>query len=112
MLKYNTLYQSLKKVSGEWHAGSVLWHYQWYYLKFFSNGKFIYAAIAGDEVKDINSWFVEGAGNTLQGTYVRNNNLQLTLKFENGGEFKAGLTEDGQIVVDGLNSWEIYKPLI
>lgn len=47
MLKYNTLYQSLKKVSGEWHAGHVEWQYCWNYLKFYKDGTVIYASSTG-----------------------------------------------------------------
>lgn len=41
-LQYKTLYQSLKKVYGEWHSGHVEWGYLWNYLKFYDDGTVIY----------------------------------------------------------------------
>jgi hypothetical protein len=55
MLHYNKLYQSLKKVSAEWHAGHVeigLYHD---YLKFYEDGTVI---SCNDSSKDeLDKWF-------------------------------------------------------
>ncbi|MDP4275606.1 MAG: hypothetical protein Q8907_15135 [Bacteroidota bacterium] len=55
MLQYNKIYQSLKKVSAEWHAGHVQWAYSWNYLKFYEDGTIIYCSSRG-EPKDL-IWF-------------------------------------------------------
>ena len=55
MLKYNTLYQSLKKVSAEWHAGHVECAYSWNYVKFYEDGTIIYCSSRG-EARDL-TWF-------------------------------------------------------
>jgi hypothetical protein len=57
MLKYNALYQSLKKVSAEWHAGHVEWSYIWNYLKFYRDGTVIYCSSSDHNFININSWF-------------------------------------------------------
>lgn len=57
MIKYNQLYQSLKKVHGEWHAGHVEWGYIWNYLKFYNDGTVIYCSSTDHDFIKINSWF-------------------------------------------------------
>jgi hypothetical protein len=108
MLKYNTLYQSLKKVSAEWHAGSVQWSFSWDYIKFFENNNFIYATINGDNVDQINTWFNQEAQDITIGTYFTRHNSQLILKFNESLEILAGFTKDGGILVDGVESWELF----
>ena len=56
MLQYNKLYQSLKKVSAEWHAGHVQWDFCWDYLKFYKDGIVINAYTPTDKVSEINVW--------------------------------------------------------
>jgi hypothetical protein len=70
MLQYDKLYQSLKKVSGDWHAGHLQWGYCWYYLKFFADGTVMRAYLDGDNATLINNWLVKGAENIATGTYI------------------------------------------
>jgi hypothetical protein len=82
MLQYNKLYQSLKKVSAEWHANNVLWDYSWKYLKFYEDGTVINCVSNGD-IENINEWFVKGNRDTgfSIGKYsiVRNNFIEINL---------------------------------
>lgn len=78
MLKYNTLYQSLKKVSAEWHAGTVLWEYSWSYLKFYENGTVIYTSSIGKS--DQLNWF--SIENTEAVYYKGNFDIEKNQKLE------------------------------
>lgn len=113
MLRYNTLYQSLKKVSAEWHAGSIQWNYNWNYIKFFHDNTFIYATINGDDFNQINNWFIKDAENIIQGTFEFKTQYQLILKFNNNNNIKvvAGITLDDKLLIEGIQSWEIYTPI-
>lgn len=57
MLKYNTLYQSLKKVSAEWHAGHVEYSFYWDYFKFYADGSIISCNNDSENINEINNWF-------------------------------------------------------
>jgi hypothetical protein len=110
MLKYNTLYQSLKKVSAEWHAGHVEWSYSWYYFKFFSDNTFIYASINGDDFNQINEWFNKKAENVTRGTFEEKN-YQVSLNFDDVTKISAGFTNEGKLLVQGKLSWEMFSPV-
>lgn len=69
MLQYNKLYQSLKKVGGEWHAGHFQWYYYWNYIKFYEDGTLIYCASSEDDFDDINKWFSKSNENVSKGKH-------------------------------------------
>ena len=69
MLQYNKIYQSLKKVSAEWHAGHVQWEYYWDYLKFYEDGTVIRASIASDNFEKINLNFKKNNPNIDKGKF-------------------------------------------
>ncbi len=119
MLQYNKLYQSLKKVHGEWHAGHVEWGYSWNYLKFYEDGTVIYCS-TGDRHDLINQWFnKENSGTPFsRGQFVinQNNTIELTIKTMLGS-----ITMDGNILQTKLilrktnhevkrgESWDLYS---
>jgi hypothetical protein len=72
MLKYNTLYQSLKKVSAEWHAGHVQWEYVWSYLKFYEDATVIYCS-SSNNTNNL-KWFSKENKEAFfyKGTYIIN----------------------------------------
>ena len=110
MLKYNTLYQSLKKVSGEWHAGNINWFYTWNYFKFFEDGIFISSSIAGNETAVINLSFVRGALNTTHGKYELGNKNNIKLFFGNI-EVEGQVNNDCSIIIEGKIAWDILHPI-
>lgn len=111
MLYYNNkLYQSLKKVSGNWHSGHVEWFFVWNYFKFFDDGVFITASIAGDETEEITDAFVKGALNVTHGKFNVDGRL-LTLSFEGGVNINAYINNDRSIVIDGKLGWDIIFPI-
>jgi len=113
MLKYNTLYQSLKKVSAEWHAGHVQWEYSWFYFKFFDDGTFIYALYSSDNFEKINSGFNKESDNSshMKGKYYIEKNIYLKLQFNNGVEVMGALTDTDKIIINGKLAWELYSPV-
>lgn len=111
MLQYNKLYQSLKKVSGEWHAGHVEWGYYWYYIKFFTDYTFIYASINGDNTNQINTWFNKDAEGATRGTFQIKNDSEVILNFDNEPGIVAGFTNDKKLLVQGKLSWDIFSPV-
>lgn len=110
MLKYNTLYQSLKKVSAEWHAGHVQWQYSWYYIKFFNDGRFIYALFVSDDFEKINTGFNENSTNEdfSSGVFKITNDYLITLNFENNIEIRGAIIDNDKIILNGKLSWELY----
>jgi hypothetical protein len=81
MLKYNTLYQSLKKVSAEWHAGHVQWGFAWDYLKFYEDGTVISCYSNGD-TDNIDKWFNKDNSESpfSKGTFELKSNATLEIK--------------------------------
>ncbi len=93
MIKFNALYQSLKKVSAEWHAGHVQWQYSWSYLKFYENGKVIYCCTPSDDFSKINEWFdFENDAFFYRGNYVIKEDSKLVITIP---------VEKGKLVFDG-----------
>jgi hypothetical protein len=108
MLKYNKLYQSLKKVSAEWHAGHLQWHYYWNYIIFFDDGSLIEASINNDDFQNIKLNFTKNNQNVTHGNYIfdeREIIIQL-----NEITFKGSETLEGNIVIQFLNNlnWDKY----
>jgi len=108
MLEYNKLYQSLKKVSAEWHAGNVQWGYYWDYLKFFGDGTVIEASINSEDFERINSNFIKGSTTITHGQFTLNR-THISLEFDKtilSGE----LANDNKIILRKSDlSWEIYS---
>mgnify|MGYP001291924795 FL=1 len=113
MIQYNTLYQSLKKVSAEWHAGTVLWEYSWFYLKFFEDGSFINALYTGDDFEKINSGFNKEFAESFpsRGKYIIEKNSKIKLLFNNGIEVRGAITDADKIIINGKLAWELYTPV-
>lgn len=111
-LQYNKLYQSLKKVYGEWHAGHVEWGYHWYYLKFYEeDNTFIYSLIDGDNPDKINRWFNKSTQGVTHGTFKKDNQHLYLMFNSNNIEVKAFINKDNSIIVEGKLNWDIYLPL-
>jgi len=108
MLQHNKLYQSLKKLSAEWHAGYVQWSYTWNYFKFFEDKTFVYGSIQGENFDLINKNFNKGSENLIKGKYNIIGSL-ITIYFENA-EVKGALSNDN-IVLEGKLAWDIYIPV-
>lgn len=108
MLQYNKLYQSLKKVGGEWHAGHFQWYYYWNYIKFFEDGTLIEASINSDDSDKIQLNFMPGNQNISHGKYIYNGD-ELIMELNNV-TLKGGETSEGNIVIQSsanLN-WDKY----
>lgn len=110
MIYYNSLYQSLKKVSAEWHAGHIEWFYTWNYLKIYEDGVFIYASIAGNDFKSINENFERGAPNITHGKFNFLKMHLLKFAFDNI-EVNGFINNDASIIIEGKNAWDIYCPV-
>jgi hypothetical protein len=108
MLQYNKLYQSLKKISAEWHAGHVQWCYSWNYIKFFDDKTFVYGSIQGEDFNLINKNFTKGSKNLITGKYNVVSSL-ITIQFENS-EVKGCLSNDS-VLLEGKLGWDIYIPI-
>lgn len=108
MLKYNTLYQSLKKVSAEWHAGHVEWEYCWNYLKFYKDGTFIQASIVGDSYDEINKSFTKDATYVTKGHFELKKNRVVNLDFGTI-QINGAINKDGSIIINGKQAWDLYS---
>ena len=108
-LQYNTVYQSLKKVSAEWHAGHVQWSYCWNYLKFYNDGTFIYASIQGDNLKQIEKSFNKNSENITNGHFKVDRDM-IYLNFDTI-EIRASITREKNIITEGKLAWDMYYPM-
>ena len=107
MLQYGKLYQSLKKVSAEWHAGHVQWEFYWDYIMFFGNGTLLSSSIASSMVEKILSGFASRNKNLTQGNFVvTKNEIEITI---DKNVFK-GIISDHRIIVQGQtnNGWDLF----
>ncbi|MCX6312029.1 MAG: hypothetical protein NT084_10400 [Bacteroidetes bacterium] len=111
MIKFNALYQSLKKVSAEWHAGHVQWQYSWYYLKCFEGGTFVYALFSSEDFEHINIDLSENSSDHsfLRGHYEINSSSLINLKFENGIEIGGEILDGNKLILNGKLSWELFS---
>lgn len=113
MIKYNKLYQSLKKVSAEWHAGHVQWDYSWVYLKFYENGTCILGYIGNEEPASINTWFNEKHSNASKGVFhVTGNTITINFntKVKNEGQIQGDkiiLQSSSDINLAG--TWDLFS---
>lgn len=110
MLVCDTIYRSLKSVSGAWHAGHVDWFYCWTYLRFWQDGVFVMATIAGNDSDQINASLQRQGPNTTHGTFSLNERA-LTLYFDDNIKVSAYINNDRSIVVDGKLGWDLFRPL-
>jgi hypothetical protein len=100
MLQYNKLYQSLKKVSAEWHSGHVQWGYYWDFLKFYKDGKVISCNNSNNDIQKINSWFSIENNDAYfnRGIYtIKDNKISITISVAVGQ-----LVYEGEIQNDGI----------
>jgi hypothetical protein len=110
MLKYDTLYQSLKKVSADWHAGNLSWGYSWYYLKFYIDGTVIQTYTNGEDPSEINKWFQPNSQNIDQGTFhIEDNRLTLTFRDH---KLDGAIVSETMILLKGSHNWEEYRLLL
>lgn len=111
MLEYNKLYQSLKKISADWHAGHIQWQYYWNYFMFFSDGTLIEATIASEDFKKIKLNFSKknDALNHFQYTW---NEKEFDIHLD-GAILHGGLTSENKLILqsDKTLVWDIYSPI-
>lgn len=119
MLQYNKLYQSLKKVSAEWHAGHVQWEYSWNYLKFYEDGTVIYCSSRGD-ASDL-KWFSKDNEKAVmyKGVFqIDKFNLSAVIP-TNLAQLKFdGIIQDQNLILrthienlDTFENWDEYTPV-
>jgi hypothetical protein len=108
MLQYGKLYQSLKRVSAEWHGGTVLWEYCWFYLKVFEGGTFLYAPYKSEDFDKINFGMNPLTSKFIsKGIFLLNEN-KIELKFENSSMIGV-VQKDGKILLEGKAFWDIFS---
>ncbi len=118
MIKHNTLYQSLKKVSAEWHADTVVWKYLWKYIKFYKDGTVIYTSSIG-KPNDL-GWF--SIDNTeafySKGNFIieRGNKLEINIPVAIGTLKFDGVIFENKLVLRASNNemnffenWDVYS---
>lgn len=110
-LKYNTIYQSLKKVSAEWHAAIPQWEYYWYVFKFYENGSFIYSKTTEKGIENINEWFTIDNLHITKGHYEYDDQKEgLKINF-NDVSLNASMTFDNNILLEGKLAWDMFTPI-
>ena len=107
MIQYDKLYQSLKKVSAEWHAGHVEWGYSWFYLKFYEDGIVIKTYLNGEDENEINAWFNPSAEGVIKGKYLIDND-RIFIKYDDGTTIEGALVNEGTILLQGKLNWEAF----
>jgi hypothetical protein len=108
MIKFNCIYQSLKKVSGEWHAGHYEWMYIWNYCQFFEDGRMAYYTFSSEDTDAIKKWFVSDDNNGVRGTYECENDNGRVIIGEN--ESPLSIYND-RIIIHWNSGPEMYFPI-
>lgn len=111
MLQYNRLYQSLKKVSAEWHAGHVQWEYYWNYIMFFEDGIVIEGSVRSDDTEKIKLAFSRNNANLTTGNFSKNEK-EITINFDKY-TFHGAFTFEEKLVLQSnvTQAWDIYTPI-
>lgn len=111
-LQYNKLYQSLKKVHGEWHAGHVEYSFYWSYIKFYEDSTLIEAIINTDNLDKINANFHSDNSNISKGHYSFEDK-ELLISIDKS-KYIGGITKQNEMVIQNSKtlSWELYKVCI
>lgn len=117
-LKYNTVYQSLKKVSAEWHGGAVQWSYYYNYIKFYSDGTFLYVA-SSDDIESLKDWFTLDKFSGAKGSFsVKDNQIDATIPAAIGILNLDGCVYENKLILRGINKetnlfeyWDEYKAI-
>ncbi|WP_369049330.1 hypothetical protein [Tenacibaculum sp. UWU-22] len=110
MLKYNTTYQSLKKVKAEWHASVAQWEYYWYLFKFNQDGTFIYSRITENEFKSINDWFTYENEHLTKGKFEYDSQGKLKISFKEVS-LNACITGQDELLLEGKMDWDMFSPI-
>jgi hypothetical protein len=116
MIHYNELYQSLKRVSAEWHAGHVEWSYVWSYLKFYENDVVLSVSSNGD-IKEIDEWLVPERFTGGKGFFkISNNTIDADIPGAVGKLHLDGCILEKSLILRSTNkemnlfeSWDEYK---
>lgn len=119
MMKFGKLYQSLKHVSAEWHAGNVQWSYCWDYLRFYEDGLVISCYSNGD-IEEIERWFRADNSNVpySKGEFKIGNNqvIEITLPALIGSIEMDGSVFSDYIILRSFNKemrqgerWDRYS---
>lgn len=112
MLQYNKLYQSLKKVSAEWHAGHIEYSFYWDYLKFYADGTVIYCNNNSDNINDLNNWFqLENTKSHFnRGTFsISNNKIETTISVAVGVIKSIGEINKNSLILFSKNEAVNYE---
>jgi hypothetical protein len=120
MLHYNRLYQSLKKVSAEWHAGHVEYYFYWDYLRFYSNGTVISCNNNSDNINDLNWFQLENThSNFNKGTFsINNNKLEIQIPVDLGLIKSIGEINKNSLILLSKNEavnfecWNFYNVIL
>ncbi len=113
MIQYNKLYQSLKKVSAEWHGGQVLWEYTWNYLSFSNDGICIlFYSNSEKPLNDENLFFGKNPDVTLGKFTIANNEIRID--FGSDSE-NIGMIQNDKLILYSKNKvvpfgkWDVYS---
>jgi hypothetical protein len=108
MLQYNKLYQSLKKVSADWHGGHVQWYFVWDYLLFFEDGTFVQGTLNSENFEKFVGSFLSKNSNLERGKFiVIENEIKLSGIFELKGEVLAN-----SLILQTAHNWELYTLVV
>ena len=115
-LQYNTVYQSLKKVSAEWHAGHVEWSYSYNYLKFYSDGTFLYVK-SNDDIESLKDWFNIDVFSGPKGKFTFDyNRIEANIPASIGTLYLDGCAYENKLIIREYNKdtnlyeyWDEYN---
>ena len=111
MLQYNTTYQSLKKVTAEWHASIAQWEYYWYLFKFFPDGTYIYSRVTERELASINDWFTKENNHLTTGIFEYHHQKGSLNIFFKEVSLNASVTYQNKLLLEGKMGWDMFSPI-
>ena len=112
MIQYNKLYQSLKKISAEWHGGHAVWKYYWSYFIFTENGNCYNFHSIDENPQNTLENFKTKKSDMVEGKYSFKDGV-LEMKFDSSAKIIAEV-QDEKIILHSINdanpfgNWDLF----
>ncbi len=108
MIKYNSLYRSLKHVTAEWHAGVLMWSFSWTYFKFYEDGSLIFCSTSAEPVQMV--WFNKETFLGSTGKYTINSSkIEGSINSPVGESQFSGIVNETSMVLQTTNKSIAYS---
>lgn len=116
MLQYDKIYQSLKKVSAEWHASNLDWQFIYYYLRFYTDGTVVFSS-SPQEREEVDKWLSKSLKDKETGSFIieKKNRIKINIPVAIGYITFEGIIKPNSLILNTCNnkinksSWDYFS---